>query len=186
MLSRLSRRLVCVVLLLIMCESVLFLSSCSGVAGSSSTFSLVGSPSVTASFIDRVLVDHHSPAQGLGHVFYDLGVQYGIDPVFPLGFFHVESNYGLAGEAVQSLSIGNMRCLPDYLCRDGYAWFPSWSEGIKAWYKLIAGPLYVGSGLTTLQAVLARYAPSSDSNNDSVYVQSVVQLVTAWRAGQES
>ena len=61
---------------------------------------IVGPPTVSASFINQVLAEHNSPAQGLGHVFYDLGVQYGIDPAFALAFFGHESSYGRVGVAV--------------------------------------------------------------------------------------
>jgi hypothetical protein len=172
--------LVCV----LSCLGLCLFSACAA-SGGSQSLSLVGRPSVTAAFIDQVLAAHHSPAQGLGSVFYDLGEEAGIDPAFALAFFRVESSYGLAGVAVQSLSIGNLRCLPDYPCRDGFAWFPSWAEGIKAWYRLIAGPLYVGAGLSTLPAVVHRYAPASDNNDEVAYVQAVATAITSWRSGRD-
>jgi len=152
---------------------------------SSHDLSLTGSPSISVTFIDQVLRKYHSPAAGLGKTFSDLGVKYGIDPAFALAFFQHESGFGLHGVAVSSLSIGNIRCLPDVVCRDGFAFFPSWQAGIKAWYVLVAGPLYVGAGLTTVSQVVHRYAPSADHNDEVAYVQAVTQSVLAWRSGQD-
>ena len=146
------------------------------------SLTIVGPPTMSASFINQVLAEHNSPAQGLGQVFYDLGVQYGIDPAFALAFFGHESSYGTVGVAVMNRSIGNLRCLLGYACRDGFAVFPDWAEGAKAWYRLIAGPLYVGSGLTTLPSIIHRYAPSADNNDESAYVTAVSQAVMSWRA----
>jgi Mannosyl-glycoprotein endo-beta-N-acetylglucosaminidase len=188
MFNNMSRRLV---LLLVLVG--LFLSSCSfggpgdvAQASASGDLSLTGQPTITVAFINQVLADHGSPAQGLGQVFYDEGLSHNIDPAFALAFYKHESNYGLKGEARSSLSIGNLRCLTNYPCQDNFAWFPSWTEGIKAWYRLISGPLYVGSGLTTVSAVLGRYAPPTDSNDDTAYVQDIVQTVQTWRSGQAS
>lgn len=167
-------------LLIALMGIALLLSACS-----EETLSLVGSPTLTPAFINQVLADHHSPAQGLGQTFYDQGVQHNIDAAFALGFFQHESNFGLEGEATKSMSIGDMGCLIGYTCRDGFAWFPSWQAGIKAWYDLVSGPLYVGSGLTQLGPIINRYAPSADSNNDSAYIESVGQSVESWRSGQD-
>ena len=173
----------CLVLALLLGTLGVLLSAC---PATSDSLILVGSPTVSASFIDSVLSHHHSPATGLGQTFYTVGASHNIDPVYALAFFHYESDYGLKGEAVQSLSIGNVGCMAGYTCRDGFAWFPSWASGIKAWYTLIAGSMYVGSGLTTVSKVVQRYAPSSDSNDEQAYVQSVTQDVESWRSGQDS
>src|ERR1700719_786663 len=44
-------------------------------------YSVLGKPTITADFINRVLASYGSPAAGLGQQMYDLGVKYGIDPV---------------------------------------------------------------------------------------------------------
>jgi Mannosyl-glycoprotein endo-beta-N-acetylglucosaminidase len=167
----------------------LFLSSCAPAFGTfsqgSGDLSLVGQPSITVAFINQVLAHHDSPAQGMGQAFYDEGLASNIDPAFALAFFRHESGFGRAGEARSSLSIGNLRCLKDYPCRDNFAWFSSWREGIRAWFKLISGPLYVGSGLTTLSKVVSRYAPTEDGNDNAAYVQAVTRAVQSWRSGQD-
>ncbi len=49
---------------------------------------------------------------------YDLGVKYGIDPIYALAFFQHESDFGTTDEARKTLSLGNERCIPDRPCVD--------------------------------------------------------------------
>jgi hypothetical protein len=184
--KRPSYRLIPIVLLISGLLGLFALSACDASSlaiPSSSDLLVIGPPSLTAVFINQVLADHNSPAAGLGQTFYDYGVQYNIDPAFALAVFQHESNFGELGEATASLSIGNVRCLEAYPCQDGFAFFPSWGESIKSWYRLISGSLYVGSGLTTVAAIIHRYAPSSDGG--SSYIDAVTQSVTSWRQGQD-
>ena len=171
-------------ILLLSCSLVLSLAWLLSACNLSNDLSVVGRPTVTADLINKVLETHNSPATGLGSVFYDAGVQSGIDPVYGLGFFQHESSFGLKGEATVTFSIGNMHCFSHYGCTDGFASFSSWSEGIRAWFELISGFEYVGAGLTTLPAIVHRYAPSSDGNSESAYVQAVTLSVQSWEAGQ--
>ncbi len=121
-----------------------------------------------------------SPAAGTGQTFYEEGVRSGIDPAWPLSFFHHESDYGITGEAGVSLSIGNMRCLgTGYedlhpICRDNFAWFPSWQDGIVAWYRMMLGGYarggITGSPCSTVEQIIPIYAPSSDGNDVQAYI----------------
>src|SRR5207248_11412891 len=45
-------------------------------------FEVMGPPTISAAFIIRVLEASHSPAMGKEQALYDLGVKYGIDPVY--------------------------------------------------------------------------------------------------------
>lgn len=65
----------------------LFHMSQAQAAAPSDASSVVGPPTVTAAFIDRVLIAYGSPAAGTGQALYDEGVATGIDPVFALAFF---------------------------------------------------------------------------------------------------
>jgi len=147
-------------------------------------YSVLGQPSVTADFINRVLANAGSPAAGKGQALYDLGVKYDIDPAFALAFFQHESSFGKAGEAHSSLSLGNLRCIPDAQCTDNYAWFPSWEAGFEAWYKLIRN-LYVAVwGLTTVDQIIPKYAPTADHNDEAGYIAAVEHELDAWHSGQ--
>ncbi len=145
--------------------------------------SVLGKPTISADFINRVLASYNSPAATKGQALYDLGVKYGIDPAFALAFFMHESSFGTQGEAQVSLSLGNLRCIPNFKCQDGYAWFSSWESGFQAWYELIRN-LYVSQwSLTTINQIIPRYAPAADNNDEAVYVASVEHAIATWRAG---
>lgn len=146
-------------------------------------YSVIGKPTITADFINRVLAAYHSPAAGKGQALYNLGVQYGIDPAFALAFFMHESTFGTAGMATTTLSLGNLRCIPSVPCNNGYAQFSSWEQGFEAWYKLIRN-LYVAQwGLVTVDQIIPTYAPSSDHNNVSAYIASLKHSIDTWHAG---
>ena len=90
--------------------------------------------------------------------------------------------------------MGNMRCLgPGYedlhaMCRNNFAWFPSWRDGIVAWYRMMLNG-YVRGGITgspcsTVERIIPTYAPSSDGNDEQAYINAVIASVAAYRAGQ--
>lgn len=157
-------------------------------------YSVLGKPTITAAFINQVLAAYHSPAAGKGQALYDYGVQYDIDPAFALAFFMHESSFGTAGEARLTLALGNLRCIPNRpcvntqgtACQQGqscYAKFYSWEDGFQGWYQLIRN-LYVADwGKTTIDQIIPTYAPPSDNNDDSAYINSLKQSIAAWRAG---
>jgi len=144
-------------------------------------YSVVGQPTITAATINTVLRNAHSPAYGVGQAMYNLSVTYGIDDAFALAFFEHESTFGTRGEARSSLSPGNLRCISGAICRDAYAWFPSWRAGFEAWYALIRN-LYVDAWhLTTVAQIIPRYAPPADNNNDDAYIAAVESSVAIFR-----
>ncbi|GLV56336.1 hypothetical protein KDH_31770 [Dictyobacter sp. S3.2.2.5] len=150
--------------------------------------SIYGKPTISVVQINAILDFYGSPARGQGQALYDLGLKYGIDPVFALAFFANESTFGTRGEATATLALGNLRCINDRPCvdrdRGGYAQFYSWEDGFDAWYKLLDGPLYKGAGLATVETIIPRYAPNADHNNEQHYISVVEHLVTTWRAGK--
>jgi hypothetical protein len=144
--------------------------------------SVVGSVSISASKIDSILSAAGSPARGLGNVFTLDSAEYNIDDAVALAFFHHESTYGLYGVASQTHSLGNIKCSDGYICIDGFRAYPSWQAGIDDWYRLMASPAYVGGGLTTLNQIIPKYAPSSDGNSESNYIAAVRSDVQSWRS----
>src|SRR5256885_9192932 len=46
------------------------------------------------------------------------GLKYGLDPAYALDFFMHESTFGTAGVARVTLSLSNMRCVPEYPCHN--------------------------------------------------------------------
>lgn len=147
-----------------------------------SPYSVIGNPSISIDFINQVLAAYHSPASGKGEALYNLGVQYNIDPVFALAFFMHESSFGTKGEAANSLSLGNLRCIPNFRCQDNFAWFNSWEDGFKAWYELIRN-LYVAQwDLTTVDQIIPKYAPETDHNDEAGYIAALKHAIDTWRA----
>lgn len=144
-----------------------------------SLYRVVGSPTLNGAFIERVLHIAHSPAAGTGQALYDLGVQYHLDPAVALAFFEEESHFGTLGEARLSRSLGNLRCLPQVTCQDGYAWFASWQAGYRAWYVLIATVYVAQWHLSTVDQIIPVYAPSSE-NDVAAYIAAVKTHLDRW------
>jgi hypothetical protein len=160
------------------------------------SYRVLGHPTITIAHINTILAAYHSPASGLGQALYADAVKYGIDPVYALAFFLHESRFGTTGEAQKTLSLGNERCINDRPCVDrqlgGYAQMENWQDGFMHWYRLILYgyvqgqvtiPL-VGHVCTTVEQIIPVYAPSSDSNDVTSYIQAVTDAVDAWRAGE--
>ena len=150
-------------------------------------YSVLGKPTISADFINQVLASYNSPAAGKGQTMYNLGVKYGIDPVYALAFFMHESLFGTTGEARATLSLGNSRCIPTRPCidqnRGGYAQMYSWEDGFEQFYKLIRN-LYVAQwGLVTVDQIIPKYAPSSDGNNEQAYIATLKHEIDTWHAG---
>ena len=159
-------------------------------------YSFIGKPTLTASFINRVLASYGSPAAGKGQALYDLGVKYGIDPAYALAFFMHESLFGTTGEARKTLSLGNERCIWDRACvnqdRGGYAQMLSWEDGFSHWYRLIVNGYVYGSvtipiaghPCLTIAQTIPVYAPSSDGNDEAAYIAGLTRELHTWWSGQ--
>lgn len=143
--------------------------------------SVLGPPTLSAAFVNQVLAQAHSPAQGTGAALYQLSKQYGIDDADALAFFQHESLFGTTGVARVTRSLGNIRCSPGYRCIDGYRTYTSWVAGYQDWYALIRH-LYIDQWhRNTVAAIVPVYAPTSDGNNVSAYITAVDQAVSTWR-----
>ncbi len=146
-------------------------------------YTVVGTPTINAKFIDSVLEHYHSPAAGKGKALYDYGVKYNIDPAYALAFFMHESTFGTQGVAQVTHSLGNIRASDGYPNYAGYRLYHSWEEGFNDWYKLISD-LYVGQwGLSTVDQIIPVYAPTADNNDEGAYIQNVKNAVDTWRNG---
>ena len=145
--------------------------------------SVIGSPSLSASFIDRVLSAYHSPAVGLGAALVADSLQFHIDDAFALAFFLHESSFGTTGVARYTRSLGNIICSGYATCFQGFRSYPSWEAGAWDWFRLLKYE-YLPRGLTTVQAIIPVYAPSSDGNDVPAYIAAVLSAVSTWRAGR--
>jgi murein DD-endopeptidase MepM/ murein hydrolase activator NlpD len=116
---------------------------------------------------------------------YGAIVAEGGDPALALAFFEHESGGGRAGVAVYTHSLGNIRCSEGYSCyqtenNGAFRSYPTWTEGATDWVRLMR---YYRDALQreTLEQILPVYAPSSDGNAPSAYIQSVKAQVNQLR-----
>ncbi len=148
-------------------------------------YSVVGTNSLSVDFMNRVLAYYHSPAAGKAQFIYNDGIKYGLDSAYALAFFMHESLFGSTGVARVTLSLSNMRCVPEYRCLNengGYAIFDSWEQGFEAWFKLIRN-LYVGIwGRVTVDQIIPKYAPNSDHNDEAAYIAALEHTIDTWHA----
>lgn len=142
-----------------------------------------GSPSVDADQINQILEYYDSPASGKGQTLYDLGVEYGVDPVYALAFFMQESRFGTTGVARVTLSLGNIRATSGYESYEGYRKYQSWEAGFEDWYRLIKVQYMQKWKLLTIDQIIPIYAPSEDNNNVKAYIRAVKSAVNTWRGG---
>lgn len=152
----------------------------------SGPYSVVGRNSLSVAFMNSVLAYYHSPAAGKAQALYDDGVKYGLDSAYALAFFMHESLFGTTGVARVTLSLSNMRCVPEYRCLNengGYAIFDTWEQSFEAWFKLIRN-LYVAYwGRVTVDQIIPKYAPNSDHNNEAGYIAALKRTIDTWHAG---
>jgi hypothetical protein len=156
------------------------------------SYTVTGAPTISADFIDRVLSTYGSPAAGTGQALYDLGAQYGIDPVYALAFFLHEDSFGETGIGAANQSLGNIRCSDGYTCQYGFRSYATWAEGYRDWYDLILNgyvkgqitDAIVGHPCSTVDEIVPVYAPSSDHNNVTAFIAAIERAVTTWRKGQ--
>lgn len=146
--------------------------------------SVVGSPTISANFINRVLTHYNSPATGKGQALYDYGVKYDIDPAYALAFFLQESTFGTQGVARVTHSLGNIRASAGSPQIDGYRYYRTWEEGFEDWYKLISQQYVEQWGLSTVDQIIPVYAPASDNNDEAAYIQTIKSAVDTWRSGK--
>lgn len=146
-------------------------------------YSVVGKPTISAAFINRVFSAYGSPAVGLGQTMYADGVHFGIDPVYALAFFLHEDGMGKTGWGAVNRSLGNTRCTPGYQCRGGYRAYATWSAGFWDWFTLIRVQYVNAWHLLTVDQIIPVYAPSSDGNDVQGYITALKRSVDTWRAG---
>jgi hypothetical protein len=147
---------------------------------------LDGQPSITATQILAVLQSYHSPAatSDFAADLYDLGIKYGVNPAYALGFFAEESQCGTTGIAVTTLSLGNVRYTVSnspvtYTVYNGFRRYATWRDGAEDWYWVIR-TYYLNAGIRNIYDVTPIYAPSSDHNDPKNYADTVYQLVQSW------
>jgi murein DD-endopeptidase MepM/ murein hydrolase activator NlpD len=152
----------------------------SGLPPHTPDYAVVAPPSITVEGIEIILARYHSPAQGLGPVFYQLGVQYGIDPVYALAFFAHESHAGTRGLAPTLHSIGMLRAAPGAPQPQGYRAYETWEAGIQDWYQTMRTEYVGDQGLTQAAAIASRYGGPDDPQDLASFAGNIQRLVDSW------
>lgn len=139
---------------------------------------MFGPPSLWPDDIDSILYKIGSPAAGNGSTFWQLGVDYGIDPAYLLAFFNKESSMGTDPNWRQTNNIGNIICTQSWTgqCLGRFRVYTTWAESAENWYFLMSNKYY-GQDIFT---IMSQYAPVSDGNNPDRYARQVLQLVEQW------
>lgn len=119
---------------------------------------VTGDSAVLARQIDGYLASKASPLTGLGAVFVAESEAVGLDPRFLVAIAGSETSFGTYGP---SQTIHNPFGMGPHIV------YASWSDGIRAAAQNLGGRLYAGSGLLTIPAIQARWAPHGASNDPS-------------------
>lgn len=144
-------------------------------------------PSLTVEQIDRILASYNSPATGTGQIWYNLGIERGIDPAYAVAFFIHESSAGTAQgwaglkpDGSTTHNVGNIICAGYATCYGRFRDYSSWEVGIADWYRLIDVEYLNGRGHQTVADIIPVYAPAFENDVDG-YVHVVQRLVDQWR-----
>jgi hypothetical protein len=114
--------------------------------------------------IDAYLGAHGSPMVGSGATFVTDGQEYGVDPAFLVAIAGAETNFGqflYSRDGDQSeFNAFNWFYGPTWPKSD----FSSWDEAIDRVAAGLAGPLYYGAGLYSVETIAPRYCPDGTDN----------------------
>lgn len=134
----------------------------------------VAAPTIPFQIFQQVLAQGNSPALPEAAAMYDVCLRERCDPALALAFFDTESSLGTRGVAVQTKSLGNIRCKNNFcVSTDGngaFQRYSSWTEGMEAWAVLLRDTYLAKWKLATIEEIVPRYAPGEQSIN---YVNSV-------------
>lgn len=144
-------------------------------------------PRISQQQFTRVLERFQSPCAPMAAECYEIIVSNGLDPAVALAFFAHESTFGTRGVAVETRNWGNVRTPVKAERTVGthprnFAIFRSWQDGLRDWCERI-NERYIGQrNLHTVEQAIPVYAPSTDGNNERVYIDHVHRLVADWMA----
>jgi len=149
------------------------------VGGGDSALPLDGLPSVSPTFVDATLARLGSPLAGSGRFIYDEGRRQGVDPVYLLAIVSYVDGHDPLPAAAHN--VGAIRAVGGQPALNGYRVFPTWRDGVAAWYALVR-TLYVRRwGLRTLDAMLPVYAPAPGQGVEDE-LNALWARIAAWRA----
>lgn len=153
----------------------------------SDDFSLSHGPSIDTIQADQILHDIGSPAEGQGAWLLEESTRTNIDLGYVIAMFIHESGAGTnpnwsgyKSSTESTHNPGNIKCISNEKCYNGFVDYPSWKEGFTAHFDLLA--YYRDkNGIKDINGAIAKWAPSEDSNDPTSYAAAVRKDVTAWR-----
>nr|WP_052294993.1 glucosaminidase domain-containing protein [Oscillochloris trichoides] len=147
--------------------------------------SFKSAPRISQDSFVAILQRAGSPAAGDAANLYSIIVSYGLDPAVALAFFQHESSFCLAGACANN-DLHNWGMLRRAIKPErssgrvgGFARYYSWEDGVRDWCELILYR-YVNRGLDTVEKAIPVYAPSSDNNVPSAYINTIRRVVASW------
>jgi Mannosyl-glycoprotein endo-beta-N-acetylglucosaminidase len=152
----------------------------------SGNYNPIAPPSISYPVFREFLRESDSPAYPEAETMYRACLKEGCDPALVLAFFEHESSMGKMGVAVQTKSIGNIRCTPSYSCyttegNGSFRKYNSWADSVTDWAKLLK--FYRDEWkLVTIDQIIPVYAPAADKNNPNAYIEGVKKRVEQLRA----
>lgn len=153
-------------------------------------------PRISRDRFRRVFFEHAAPevlAERDPGAFWDVCVEYGVDPLFVAAMFHHESQMGKEGIARTTHSFGNTRApsfgavpIGEVPGRTGkFPVFRDWLDGCKSTVARLVEPTWVYAGRTTIREIFDHpsgkvWAPAGDLNDPYGYLAAVLRDMNAW------
>jgi hypothetical protein len=148
-------------------------------ASSASSDSVVGPPSLPASFVDSIFRRLGSPMAGTGQAVEAASRAAHIDDAFALAVWWTETNDGAAGVGLADRNPGSVRGSVGYpSAYDGYTIYPSYTAAVNYWFPMLQ-KVYINRGLTTVTAISHPYVGTSTSY---LWAGKVINLMNRYRA----
>jgi hypothetical protein len=122
--------------------------------------------------------------QAYADMFVAKGITYDVNPALAIAQLQVETSLGTVGHALPpKYNAFNVRNGPG----GSFGSYPGYEAAMEAYYSLIKR-VYTGppSNITSVQALINKYAPPSDGNNVSQYLSTVNQIMTKILGGLEA
>ena len=149
------------------------------VSGHASDDTVVGPPSLPASYVDSIFRRLGSPMVGTGQAVEQASRAQNIDDAFALAVWWTETNDGAAGVGLHDLNPGSVRGSIGYpSASDGYTIYPSYTAAVTYWFGMMKR-VYINRGLTTVSAIAHPYVGTSTSN---LWAGKVITLMSRYRA----
>jgi hypothetical protein len=148
-------------------------------------------PRITSERFEAILCEARSPAAHEARACWQAVASEGVDPLFALAIFRHESRFGTAGivpehdlknpgaTRTSRTGVGEAVSVPGR----GQFWrYPSWADGFRDLARRLVDPgfTYRQRKAWSIAEIVPIWAPASDGNNPSTYIDAVVQFMNQY------